>query len=143
MSTNPAFLDFYGQHFLIYRKNRTGMLDKGILDQVKSLLGGLKSEIGIKAVCGAAHTKAEEFGDFLKDFCSCSDKLKLELTVEDNLRLEFTLYKDGADTGIVFRGIPAAMSSHRCCLQFSMPTDRERTCPTILLRAASGPSVVI
>ena len=33
------------------------MLDKGILDQVKSLLGGLKSEIGIKAVCGAAHTK--------------------------------------------------------------------------------------
>lgn len=82
------------------------MLDKGILDQVKSLLGGLKSEIGIKAVCGAAHTKAEEFGDFLKDFCSCSDKLKLELTVEDSLRLEFTLYKDGADTGIVFRGIP-------------------------------------
>lgn len=106
MSTNPAFLDFYGQHFLIYRKNRTGMLDKGILDQVKSLLGGLKSEIGIKAVCGAAHTKAEEFSDFLKDFCSCSDKLKLELTVEDSLRLEFTLYKDGADTGIVFRGIP-------------------------------------
>ena len=69
-------------------------------------MGGLKSEIGIKAVCGAAHTKAEEFGDFLKDFCSCSDKLKLELTVEDSLRLEFTLYKDGADTGIVFRGIP-------------------------------------
>ncbi len=83
-----------------------GMLDRGILEQVKSLFGGLKSEFVFKAVCDDGHPKAEELKSFLSDFCSCSDKLILELGRGDAGRLEFSIYKDGVGTGIVFRGIP-------------------------------------
>lgn len=81
-------------------------MDKDIIVQVKSLLSGLKSEIAIKAVCGVANSKKDELVGFLRDFCSCSDKLVFELNLDDGHRLEFSLYKNGVSTGITFRGIP-------------------------------------
>lgn len=82
------------------------MLDSGILEQVRTLLAGLKSDIGFKAMCDDEHPKASDFRSFLEDFCSCSDKLKLDITGTGGRKLEFSIIKDGDDTGIVFRGIP-------------------------------------
>ena len=82
------------------------MLDRSILEQVASLLKGLNTDIVLKAACGESHPKAGEFKDFLQDFCSCSDRVKLEISVDDSERLEFSLLRNGTDTGVMFRGIP-------------------------------------
>lgn len=82
------------------------MLDRSILEQVAFLLKGLNTDIVLKAACGESHPKAGEFKDFLQDFCSCSDRVKLEISVDDSERLEFSLLRNGTDTGVMFRGIP-------------------------------------
>ena len=82
------------------------MLDKDILEQVKSLFSGLKSHYVLRATVSSGHEKADELSSFLADFCSTSPMLELEKVQEDGGRLEFSIVKDGADTGITFRGIP-------------------------------------
>ena len=82
------------------------MLDKDILEQVKSLFSGLKSHYVLRATVSSGHEKADELSSFLADFCSTSPMLELEKVPEDGGRLEFSIVKDGADTGITFRGIP-------------------------------------
>lgn len=83
------------------------MLDKGILEQVRQLLGGLESRITLRAVYNPQHEKAAELEAFADGFCSCSDMLGVEKeTVTDDGRLEIAIEKDGRPTGITFRGIP-------------------------------------
>lgn len=82
------------------------MLDNGILEQVKSLFLNLKSHFTLHAVYDPKHPKASELAEFLDGFCSCSDLLSLEQELTDDGKLEFSLAKDGRDTGIKFRGIP-------------------------------------
>ena len=54
--------------------------------------------------------------DFLNDIASCSDKLSCQVTETDEPKLEFTLLKEGKETGIKFRAVPADMNSVRCFL---------------------------
>ncbi len=82
------------------------MLDRDILEQVKTLLAGLKSHYVLRAVLSPGHEKAGELEGFLTDFCSCSPMLELQTEAADGGRLEFAIVKDGAPTGITFRGIP-------------------------------------
>lgn len=89
----------------VYRKDEK-MLDKDILEQVNSLFSGLKSHYVLRATVSSGHEKADELSSFLTDFCSTSPMLELEKVPEDGGRLEFSIVKDGADTGITFRGIP-------------------------------------
>uniref|UniRef100_UPI003FEF0403 alkyl hydroperoxide reductase subunit F n=1 Tax=Prevotella sp. TaxID=59823 RepID=UPI003FEF0403 len=82
------------------------MLDRDILEQVKTLLAGLKSHYVLRAALSPGHQKAGELEGFLTDFCSCSPMLELQTEAADGGRLEFAIVKDGAPTGITFRGIP-------------------------------------
>lgn len=52
------------------------------------------------------HEKAQELVDLLNDVASCSDKLSCRLSETDVPLLEFSLEKEGIDTGVKFRGIP-------------------------------------
>lgn len=76
------------------------------MEQVRSLFAHLKSDFTFKSSCDPAHEKAEEFATFLNDVSSCSDKVSVEEDRADNGALEFSIIKDGTDTGIKFRGIP-------------------------------------
>ena len=51
-----------------------------------------------------AHESRQELLDLLGDVASCSDKISMQ--VSDGEGLEFILLKDGAKTGIKFRGVP-------------------------------------
>ncbi len=81
------------------------MLDNGILEQVKSLFVNLNSNFVLSASFDAKNPHAAELEEFLKDFCSCSDKLSFE-SHEAEGKLEFSILKEGADIGIKFRCIP-------------------------------------
>ncbi len=82
------------------------MLDKDILEQVKSLFLNLKSHFTIVVKAAPGHPKAGELKEFLDSFCSCSDKLSAEYAQGDGNQLEFSIIRNGDDTGIRFRGIP-------------------------------------
>ena len=81
--------------------------NKKILDGVraatfKPLIECLKS-IDQDLLKGAI---AGEMIDFLNDIASCSDKLSCQVTETDEPKLEFTLLKEGKETGIKFRAVP-------------------------------------
>lgn len=81
------------------------MLEREILEQVTGVFQNLKSPFVLHAKVDSAHAKSEEFGAFLSDFCSCSSLINL--TVEESKGdLQFSIYRNGNDTGITFRGIP-------------------------------------
>ena len=61
----------------------------------------------LSRVCAPEHEQAQEFIGFLNNVASCSEKLSCLLTETDNPGLEFTLLKEGVETGIKFRGIPS------------------------------------
>lgn len=82
------------------------MLDQDILEQVKGIFASLKTTYTLRAVLGASRLEAADMQAFLTDFTSTSDHLKFETVEGDADSLEFSILKDGADTGITFRGIP-------------------------------------
>lgn len=80
------------------------MLDSNILTQVKGIFASLRSTITLHATANKEEAKGQELIDFLTDFTSTSDKLRLEIT--EGTPLHFELLKDGKATNISFRGIP-------------------------------------
>ena len=83
------------------------MLDQSILQQVREIFKNLDAHYTFRVIADSHRTETEEMRQFLNDFASCSDHLTCEFnqTFQDN-SLEFTLLKDGKETGITFRGIP-------------------------------------
>lgn len=83
------------------------MLEKDLLDQVRNIFQPLEHNYTFRIVCNPENEHAQELVAFLEDVASCSGKLSCHLLeVEDSELLEFSLLKDGEDTGICFRGIP-------------------------------------
>lgn len=82
------------------------MLDKDILEQVSTLLAGLRSRYVMRAEVSPGHEKEGELEGFLADFCSCSPAVELAVERVEGGKLQFAIEKDGAGTGITFRGIP-------------------------------------
>lgn len=82
------------------------MLETSILDQVREIFRQLESRYTFHITCWPADEQARELTDFLNDVAGCSDKLSCQLTETDEPRLEFTLLKEGKETGIKFRAIP-------------------------------------
>lgn len=81
------------------------MLEREIRNQVKEVFQNLKSTFVLKTKVDSAHAKSEEFKEFLSDFCSCSPLINL--TIEESKgSLQFSIQRNGNDTGITFRGIP-------------------------------------
>lgn len=83
------------------------MLDQSILQQVREIFKNLDAHYTFRVIADSHRNETEEMRQFLNDFASCSDHLTYEFnqTFQDN-SLEFTLLKDGKETGITFRGIP-------------------------------------
>ena len=82
------------------------MLETSILDQVRGIFQQLEARYTFHIAYHPKHEQAQELIDFLNDVASCSDKLSCQLTATDEPKLEFTLLKEGEETGIKFRAIP-------------------------------------
>ena len=82
------------------------MLDHSILQQVKEIFRPLEADYTFRAAYSPQRGESGQLIDFLNDFATTSPHLHVELNETGQDALEFTLLKDGADTGITFRGIP-------------------------------------
>lgn len=82
------------------------MLDQSILIQVREIFQDLEAHYTFHITCNSQHQSAEELTQMLKDVARCSDKLSLEITETHEPKLEFSLLKEGHDTGVKFRGVP-------------------------------------
>ena len=82
------------------------MLESSISDQVRNIFRQLESYYSLHVTYYPKHEQAQELVELLTDFVDCSDKLSCEFTQTDEQKLEFSLFKDGKDTRVKFRGIP-------------------------------------
>ncbi|MBP3589529.1 MAG: FAD-binding protein, partial [Muribaculaceae bacterium] len=83
------------------------MLDSAILQQLREIFRNLDAHYTFRLIADSSRPEAEEMRAFLADVASTSDRLACELnqTFQDN-SLEFSLLKEGVETGVTFRGIP-------------------------------------
>ena len=80
------------------------MLDIAIINQLKSVFADLSANYTLNIVASPNHESYQELKEMLKDVATCSDKIDCKVTDGDGL--EFSLLKDGEDTGVKFRGVP-------------------------------------
>ena len=80
------------------------MLESTLKEQLKGIFAGLNANYTFDISISPAHESRQELLDLLGDVASCSDKMSMR--VSDGDGLEFILLKDGAKTGIKFRGVP-------------------------------------
>ena len=80
------------------------MLDTAIISQLKSVFAGLTANYTFDIVASPNHESFEELTQMLSDVAACSDNIRCKTTEADGL--EFSLLKNGKDTGIKFRGVP-------------------------------------
>jgi alkyl hydroperoxide reductase subunit F len=81
------------------------MLEPSLKEQVQNLLAGLKSNYVFDISVSSQHENRDEFLELLSEVASCSDRIVCE--VKEGKALEFSLLKNGENTGIKFRGIPS------------------------------------
>ena len=81
-------------------------LDKDTLAQVSQIFAPLETDITLAAIDNPAQEYSASMIEFLKDFVSASPHLRLDVNASDSTPAQFSLVRDGVDTGIVFRGIP-------------------------------------
>lgn len=82
------------------------MLDSNILNQVRSIFAQLENTFTIEIATSPTREESTEMISFLNDFASCSDKISCRNIDATGDTLEFSLLKNGENTGIKFRGIP-------------------------------------
>ena len=83
------------------------MLDQSIKSQVTSVFQLLEGNFSFVVKFNPSRSDAQELVDFVNDVVSCSPRLSATFAeVSDNEILEFSLLKEGEDTGVKFRGIP-------------------------------------
>lgn len=80
------------------------MLDPTLKEQLKSIFAGLEADFTFDIYVSSGHESRGELLDLLADVADCS--LHISCRVNEGERLEFTLLKNGNETGIIFRGIP-------------------------------------
>jgi alkyl hydroperoxide reductase subunit F len=81
------------------------MLDQGIREQLTTHFATLSSSLTL-ALYRSEHPKQDELRELLTDLASCSPKLSLADVAETVTGVQFDLLRDGAPTGIRFRGVP-------------------------------------
>ena len=82
------------------------MLDKDIISQVKTVFASLGSDFVFRLSGDPSLPKTKEMLEFLTDVVSCSPRLAVEMTDMPEVSPRFSLWRDGAPTGITFRCIP-------------------------------------
>lgn len=73
---------------------------------MRALFQHLEARYIFRIAYNPQHEQAQELVSFLDDVASCSGNLSCQLMQTEEPKLEFTLVKDGTETGIKFRGIP-------------------------------------
>ncbi len=82
------------------------MLDKDIISQVKTVFASLGSDFVFRLSGDPSLPKTKEMLEFLTDVVSCSPRLAVEMTDMPEVSPRFSLWRDGAPSGITFRCIP-------------------------------------
>lgn len=83
------------------------MLDQSIKDQVTSVFQLLENRYTFAVKFNPNRSDAQELVGFINDVVSCSSLLNATFSEVDKVDiLEFSLLKEGNDTGVKFRGIP-------------------------------------
>ncbi len=80
------------------------MLDQSLKDQLKDIFASLEAEYVLDISISSEHESLDEMLELLNDLANCSEKISCK--VKEGTGLEFSLLKNGKDTGIKFRGIP-------------------------------------
>ena len=80
------------------------MLDTSLKEQVKSIFSDLENDYILDITAAAQHDSRTELTELLDDVAASSEKISC--TVNEGSRLEFSLVKNGKNTGITFRGVP-------------------------------------
>jgi alkyl hydroperoxide reductase subunit F len=80
------------------------MLDSALKEQLQTIFAELNANYVLDITVPAQHESREELLGLLNDVAASSDKITC--TVKEGKNLEFSLLKNGKDTGIKFRGIP-------------------------------------
>lgn len=83
------------------------MLDQSIKDQVTSVFQLLENRYTFAVKFNPNRSDAQELVGFINDVVSCSSLLNATFSEVDKVDiLEFSLLKEGNDTGVKFQGIP-------------------------------------
>ena len=82
------------------------MLDASILRQVTEIFGNLEANYTLSIELSPSRNEGGALVEFLNDFASTSQHLQVEQHSAEGDTLCFSLLKDGANTGVSFRGIP-------------------------------------
>lgn len=82
------------------------MLDPSILQQVKEIFQQLEGEYMFRISYDPERAESAQLIEFLNDLVTCSPQLHHEFAEVRPGALEFSIQKNGVETGIVFRGIP-------------------------------------
>ncbi len=80
------------------------MLDQPLKDQLIGIFAPLEAEYTLDITVSSEHESLDEMLELLNDLANCSEKISCK--VKEGKGLEFSLLKNGSDTGIKFRGIP-------------------------------------
>lgn len=80
------------------------MLDNDIKQQLQGIFAKLQSRYVLDATVPELHENRKEFEDLLNDISATSDNISCK--INNGKQLEFSLFKNGKNTGIKFRGIP-------------------------------------
>lgn len=83
------------------------MIDHNLLEQVGTLFQGLESHYIFRITYHSSFAEAAELIEFLSEVSSCSEKIVCETILSEDFILQFSLIKQGKETGIIFRGIPS------------------------------------
>ncbi|MDR3286311.1 MAG: alkyl hydroperoxide reductase subunit F, partial [Prevotellaceae bacterium] len=80
------------------------MLDNDIKQQLQGIFAKLQAEYLLDATVPELHENRKEFEDLLNDFSTTSNNISCK--INNGKQLEFSLFKNGENTGVKFRGIP-------------------------------------
>lgn len=81
------------------------MLDADLAEQLKSVFGSLSSDI-VLSVAPGGHERQAELRELLDGLAATSPRIAVVESGHHSPVPRFALLKDGAPTGVVFRGIP-------------------------------------
>lgn len=90
------------------QKKITYMLEKDILDQLKSIFSTLETSVTLVVTGVSSRKETQDMLEFANDFASASDALSVkseDAPTEENAPL-LRLWRDGNPTGVAFCGIP-------------------------------------
>lgn len=82
------------------------MLDQSILQQVKDIFHQLEADYTFRISYDPERPESTQLIEFLNDLTTCSSQLHNEFAEVKSGAVEFSVARNGVETGVVFRGIP-------------------------------------